>query len=873
MRTHPSLLLAAVAAGIAAPSLRAQWATFQDQTNSRLVASAALVATDTQEKDYAWADFDKDGDTDMVIVRKQPFTSPGKFPNVLLMNESGVLTDRTALYASASLVPGSQGMLDATNDRDVVICDVDGDTWLDIVTCTTLTSTDPQYIRVPRVYLNLGNNGGGQWQGFLYDDALRIDDTPWGGNHRFCSVAAGDIDGDGDVDLYYGDYQQGGSRPSDINDRLLLNDGNGYFTDVSAARMSATMLESSFAMKVAMHDMNLDGKLDILKDDALNAPQGVSISYNDGASPGFFSTYQVAYAFTPYHFHVGDLNNDNLPDMVVGDDGQDQYLLHQGVVGGVATFSSAIAFTYQGGGSDDGFPGNSIIADLNNDGWNDAVLADVDVDIAGCGRRTHIFRNLGNAPNVTMREEITGGAICGIPTSSLNGTFDVAVFDINGDGWKDMVIGRCTGTQIWINTPPAGMTFSYVGGLPAMLSPGSFRTLDINATGIGVVVPQAGTGQFHYSINGSPFFAVPMVDLGAGQYRIGIPQMPPCGGKLRFYVTVQDQNSNTFSDPPTAPAAAYDILSAIGTQVLLDDGFEGANTGWQVVNHASLTGGAWEVAVPNVTLSVSQIASPSTDAEASTTATKCYVTKNAPFVNAPAADYDVDGGPTDLISPALNYAGSDGTISYRRWFFRSNSTGNDNLNVAVSGDGVTWVTVESVTGPGDNQWIQRSFLVSDYIVPTANVRVRFRVSDDSNNTPVTEAAIDTFRADAFTCTMCQENVGLQGPGTANFSICGGDLSPGTFADVSVTGATPGAFALLVAGGALNPTPFVGGLLVDPAPIFVEVIFMDGAGNFLLPSLPGSLVSPITVYAQVLYDMPSAPQGIGFTNALRVVFKP
>jgi hypothetical protein len=71
----------------------------------------------------------------------------------------------------------------------------------------------------------------------------------------------------------------------------------------------------------------------------------------------------------------------------------------------------------------------------------------------------------------------------------------------------------------------------------------------------------------------------------------------------------------------------------------------------------------------------------------------------------------------------------------------------------------------------------------------------------------------------------------------------------------------------------NPTPFVGGLLVDPSPLFVEVIFMDGGGNFLLPGLPGSLISPATIYAQVIYELPSAPQGFGFTNALRVVFKP
>ena len=42
-----------------------------------------------------WGDLDKDGDEDLVIVRKQPWTTSGRKRNVLLMNEKGVLTDRT----------------------------------------------------------------------------------------------------------------------------------------------------------------------------------------------------------------------------------------------------------------------------------------------------------------------------------------------------------------------------------------------------------------------------------------------------------------------------------------------------------------------------------------------------------------------------------------------------------------------------------------------------------------------------------------------------------------------------------------------------------------------------------------------------------
>jgi len=48
----------------------------------------------------------------------------------------------------------------------------------------------------------------------------------------------------------------------------------------------------------------------------------------------------------------------------------------------------------------------------------------------------------GNEPTVSFQEQ---GSV--IDDSMLTGTHDVAVFDINNDGWLDLVIGRCTGTQ------------------------------------------------------------------------------------------------------------------------------------------------------------------------------------------------------------------------------------------------------------------------------------------------------------------------------------------------------------------------------------------------------------------------------------------
>ena len=46
--------------------------------------------------------------------------------------------------------------------------------------------------------------------------------------------------------------------------------------------------------------------------------------------------------------------------------------------------------------------------------------------------------------------------MAGLPSNQLKGMHDMAVFDINGDGWKDIVAGRCVGTRIFMNVPPAG---------------------------------------------------------------------------------------------------------------------------------------------------------------------------------------------------------------------------------------------------------------------------------------------------------------------------------------------------------------------------------------------------------------------------------
>ncbi len=140
------------------------WAEFS-RDDSRLSSAAGVGLNDDEEKDYAFADFDKDGYIDLLSVRKQPYTSQGRRRNVLFMNEAGTLVDRTSVYAAASDVVGDQGFMTPTNDRDVAIGDVNNDGWLDFITAPTFSPGQSKEISHPRVYINLGESGD-VWLGF-----------------------------------------------------------------------------------------------------------------------------------------------------------------------------------------------------------------------------------------------------------------------------------------------------------------------------------------------------------------------------------------------------------------------------------------------------------------------------------------------------------------------------------------------------------------------------------------------------------------------------------------------------------------------------------------------------------------------------------
>jgi hypothetical protein len=120
--------------------------------------------------------------------------------------------------------------------------------------------------------------------------------------------------------------------------------------------------------------------------------------------------------------------------------------------------------------------------------------------------------------------------------------------------------------------------------------------------------------------------------------------------------------------------------------------------------------------------------------------------------------------------------------------------------------------------------------------------------------------------------ICQADLGFGGPGSMHLSICGGNLSSGTTADLLLTGGVPGGTAWMLAGLNQQPTPFKGGLLVPVPWALMLALPANGSGQVSVPGIPGGH-GPLSVYVQALMLDALQPNGWALSNALRVDLLP
>ncbi len=249
---------------------------------------------------------------------------------------------------------------------------------------------------------------------------------------------------------------------------VFFNNGDGTFGS------PVNLVSGAGPIGLCTADFDLDGDIDIAAGNYGYLGQGntVSIFYNDGV--GNFGSQSVFPAGNgPYKIACGLINGDDYPDIVAANSEQKLSVLMNS---GGTDFSSKTEYSIFSVIAGD-FYQSVTLGDVDNDGDTDVLYASSGTQSGG-DPAIALLKNSGNG---------TLGSPIPIQLSTYTGSaVSVAIGDLNGDGWKDIVgasfDGRNTdGFQVILNNGSGG--FSSNSLYPAGQATFSVALADVNNDG------------------------------------------------------------------------------------------------------------------------------------------------------------------------------------------------------------------------------------------------------------------------------------------------------------------------------------------------------------------------------------------------------
>ncbi|NER13526.1 hypothetical protein GWK08_08770 [Leptobacterium flavescens] len=309
-------------------------------------SASRIPQVNHDSEDIGIADFDLDGDPDIIVVSEDDKTN-----ELYLNNGDGTFTDagsRIPVTGTSNSVvvydinnDGAPDILIGNNGQNnILINDGKGHfkdetiqrfgEFTDVTQDLTLGDIDgdgDQDILVANEDANriLINDG----KGFFKDqssDRLVYRTTP----EETREVDVADIDGDGDLDILYGNVQAFVPNAQRQN-RLLLNDGKGFFSDITDTNLPK---DDNRCFGVAFLDIDNDGDVDIMTGNTNGARFGgitpFSVYLNDGKgkfTEGTDSIMPDSIGGRGFDIDFIDLNGDGIKDLFLSNRGSQDFLL------------------------------------------------------------------------------------------------------------------------------------------------------------------------------------------------------------------------------------------------------------------------------------------------------------------------------------------------------------------------------------------------------------------------------------------------------------------------------------------------------------------------------------------------------------------
>ena len=511
------LLLAGLVAAASSSALSAQYL-YTQQTG--LITGPTVMS-----EGCLLVDVDQDGDQDVV------------FANGFVLNSTGQAIQPTLLI---NKIAQGQGLVDETATRLptlaikgtlVLAFDIEGDGDKDLFFSCNGPSQQRLYV----------NNGAGV---FTDQSVARLGTL----NLAVAGCAAGDVDQDGDLDLFLNDELTNGQL------KLFLNNGSGVFTNSTATHVVSAPKTNQ--QDVVLCDLDGDFDLDVVN---IGKSTGQQIFLNDGT--GHFPTVNTsllpAGTGLTYEAEVADLDHDGDLDMtMLSVSGLSDTVIRNNLVpSGSLTFTSLTTALTGGNGDDDN---EWVLVDANNDGWLDLVNG----SLQSSGEK--LYRN--NGAFSFARQTGTSGF-----SPVVDSTLDVAIGDLNGDGVFDLVTAQGESGSF--------LNRAYYGTGPADTQPPRFVKIEqvptqstrpdgpwvVRATAQDSAVDDGETSiasmQIDWSIQhtgGTTVGSTPMAFLGGLLYRGAIvppPGVPTNGATVTFTLKATDWRGNQ----TTSPAQSFTV--------------------------------------------------------------------------------------------------------------------------------------------------------------------------------------------------------------------------------------------------------------------------------------------------------------------------